>query len=298
MPNCSRAQIRLQTLHVQKTVDTGGSSEWELDFIVAGQGAHHRFEGLHNGSLESIAKEFAVDVIGDNLVIGVSGIETDSLFSGDEILPTCEARITPADNWENGQTFTKVSSHDEDFSYSITFDIRCITPNGSVALTAGDGSNLREDYPKTTFQSGWHWCNKCQGMWFSGFNESRRLNSNCPAGGCHTRRGSGNYALIHNTPEIYGRQAGWRWCKKCEGFFFGRNHPSQSGVCPQGGKHDSTGSGLYNLVHNMRSDTGQHGWRWCKKCEGLFFTGHSSGICPAGNGHDHSASGRYSVIYY
>ena len=40
----------------------------------------------------------------------------------------------------------------------------------------------------------------------------------------------------------------------------------------------------------------QEGWRWCHKCEGLFFAGHpSQGRCPAGGSHDASQSGHYAI---
>jgi hypothetical protein len=38
-------------------------------------------------------------------------------------------------------------------------------------------------------------------------------------------------------------QNGWRWCHKCQGFFFAGN-PSQ-GVCPAGGSHDASQSAHY-----------------------------------------------------
>lgn len=42
--------------------------------------------------------------------------------------------------------------------------------------------------------------------------------------------------------------------------------------------------------------TMQTEWRWCKKCEGLFFTGNgTNGVCPAGEKHDPSESGQYAV---
>jgi hypothetical protein len=37
-------------------------------------------------------------------------------------------------------------------------------------------------------------------------------------------------------------------------------------------------------------------WRWCRRCQGLAFGGHSDqGTCPAGGAHDYSASGHYAV---
>jgi hypothetical protein len=38
-------------------------------------------------------------------------------------------------------------------------------------------------------------------------------------------------------------------------------------------------------------------WRWCKKCEGLFFAGNAkNGVCLDGKEHDPSESGHYSMI--
>ena len=43
--------------------------------------------------------------------------------------------------------------------------------------------------------------------------------------------------------------------------------------------------------------TAQEGWRWCKKCEGMFFAeGEGKGTCPAGKEHDGSESGRYAML--
>jgi hypothetical protein len=40
----------------------------------------------------------------------------------------------------------------------------------------------------------------------------------------------------------------------------------------------------------------QPGWRWCRKCQGMFFAGNpTTGACPAGGGHDPSQSGAYRL---
>ena len=40
--------------------------------------------------------------------------------------------------------------------------------------------------------------------------------------------------------------------------------------------------------------SGQSNWRWCRKCQGLFFFGHSTnGACPQGLSHDVVGSGNY-----
>lgn len=86
-------------------------------------------------------------------------------------------------------------------------------------------------------QSGWRWCNKCQGLWFG----PNQASSNCAQGGLHSLTGSGNYSL-----GLAGAgQSGWRWCNKCQGLWFGPNQASSN--CSQGGQHSLTGSGNYRL---------------------------------------------------
>jgi hypothetical protein len=42
----------------------------------------------------------------------------------------------------------------------------------------------------------------------------------------------------------------------------------------------------------------QRNWRWCKKCQSLFYAGNSNGVCPAGDkGHDGSGSSNYLLNY-
>jgi hypothetical protein len=41
----------------------------------------------------------------------------------------------------------------------------------------------------------------------------------------------------------------------------------------------------------------QANWRWCKKCQGLFFAGNpSKGVCPAGGEHTLDGSGDYHLV--
>jgi len=42
----------------------------------------------------------------------------------------------------------------------------------------------------------------------------------------------------------------------------------------------------------------QSEWRWCNKCQGLFYGANkTSGYCPNGGGHDYEGSGNYSISY-
>lgn len=136
-------------------------------------------------------------------------------------------------------------------------------------------------------QRNWRWCNKCQGLWFGG-----NAGSKCPAGGAHTKVGSGNYSLVHGATGVPG-QANWRWCSKCQGLWFGGS--GTNGKCPAGGGHTKVGSGNYTLAH--QSGAGQANWRWCNKCQGLWFAGNPGSKCPAdGATHSQVGSGNYRLI--
>jgi len=58
-------------------------------------------------------------------------------------------------------------------------------------------------------------------------------------------------------------------------------------------------SHLISLVMDTRGKVGstQPNWRWCQKCEGLFFAGHAKkGRCPAGGEHTTEGSANYEVV--
>jgi hypothetical protein len=56
------------------------------------------------------------------------------------------------------------------------------------------------------------------------------------------------------------------------------------------------GSGNYSLVHNTPSVPEQSNWRWCSKCQGLWFNGHTTkGACKAGGSHSSAGSGDYRL---
>ena len=97
------------------------------------------------------------------------------------------------------------------------------------------------------------------------------------------------------------RQEGWRWCNKCQGLFFGPEVAASS--CPAGGTHappEQTGSYDYQLPFDVSGDLrAQGGWRWCNKCQGLYFGPSVAGSrCPAGGPHaaaDQSGSADYGL---
>jgi hypothetical protein len=151
-----------------------------------------------------------------------------------------------------------------------------------------------------TRQSGWRWCNKCQGL----FHDGAVAASRCPDAGTHEppeRSASPNYSLFANLPLDPGRQSEWRWCSNCHGLFYGGNVAASS--CPVGGTHSPPGqsrSWNYSLPANLPLDPGrQSEWRWCNKCQGLFHGPAAvTSRCPAGGTHappEQSGSWDYSL---
>jgi Matrixin/Putative peptidoglycan binding domain len=155
------------------------------------------------------------------------------------------------------------------------------------ALTTDDIDGAKALYPS---QRNWRYCAKCQGLFWAGSGDSV-----CPAGGEHSKTGSGNYSLRHNAPLIMQWQSNWRYCSKCKGLWWAG---SGSSVCPDGGQHTKTGSGNYSLLHNAPTAPGQQrNWRYCAKCQGLWWDGSGSSVCPAGGQHTKTGSGNYSLIH-
>ena len=168
-----------------------------------------------------------------------------------------------------------------------------VTPPPKVHISIPlDGLSLQQD---------WAWCKKCQGL-FYGPNVS---SSRCPVGGTHTpppESQSGNYSLPYNAAPDPSRQSGWRWCNKCQGLFYGPG--ATSSLCPAGSTHAppaESGSWDYCLLHNVPPDSSrQSDWRWCNKCQGLFYGRHvEPSRCMAGGTHAPAAasgSGDYSLL--
>jgi hypothetical protein len=108
----------------------------------------------------------------------------------------------------------------------------------------------------------------------------------------------------------------WRWCRNCQGLHW---RGQSAGYCVLGTGHDATGSGDYTLWYGgstlflsffqicfensskvtnsvLFSGSGgssQNGWRWCRRCQHLFYGGLGNGVCPLGGPHDPMGSGDY-----
>ena len=159
-------------------------------------------------------------------------------------------------------------------------------------------SNVPRITPRVGVQTDWRWCSKCQGLFYGPTFAS----STCPAGGTHAsaaESGSADYMLSDDTanPSL---QSEWRWCNRCRGLFYGPGVANSR--CPSGGAHATpaqSGSANYCLSYGTSGPGRQSDWRWCNKCQGLFYgPGVGSSWCPAGGRHAapaQSGSGDYSL---
>ena len=93
-----------------------------------------------------------------------------------------------------------------------------------------------------------------------------------------------------------GFQRSWKWCNLCQSLCFAGSGNEACQGNPATGKHDFRGSGDYVLIHDLTGAPGQSGWKYCKKCSQLCFTGGPKvGNCAGGGTHDFSGSGNYAV---
>jgi hypothetical protein len=158
---------------------------------------------------------------------------------------------------------------------------------GAVAISATPASAW-----SSQTQVGWRFCNKCFGMIFI---DGGAWN-NCPAGGQHVAQGW-TFQLPYNYSTTGGGedandQANWRRCVLCSNLFWTTPSSWTAGVCPTGGQHDCIDNnyqiGLqYLLPHDIGAAAGTQQWRFCFRCNSLYFDGYqpNRGVCPAGWGH-------------
>lgn len=109
----------------------------------------------------------------------------------------------------------------------------------------------------------------------------------------------------HNAALVLRVEAGtlpaqklWRFCTQCRGLHYitDLNAP-RYGPCPAGGVHNPTNSSAYMVVLDNASAPGQHQWRYCQKCAGMFYgPGQLNSHCAGGGIHDGTTSGDYSFV--
>jgi hypothetical protein len=143
--------------------------------------------------------------------------------------------------------------------------------------------------PRQYRQDGWRFCYKCAGLYFS----YDGANGVCPADlGQHATQG-GNYTLSDDASAE--GQPGWRFCKKCRGLYFSGNPGSKCPVKTPTDAHDGSSSNDYKIIDSQANDPGQHGWAYCSKCKGLWFSNAAASVCPATGSHSKEGSGDYSL---
>jgi len=99
---------------------------------------------------------------------------------------------------------------------------------------------------------------------------------------------------VSNRCSATNKQAGWRWCSRCQVLWYAMYNNS-TGVCAAGGGHNYQGSGHYHSpLHSGTGCNGQSGWKWCCRCMAMFY-GAAVSVCPAGGAHDQSGSGDYTM---
>ena len=63
---------------------------------------------------------------------------------------------------------------------------------------------------------------------------------------------------------------------------------------PGGRRAHEGGSGDYTIRSNPVP--GELSWRWCHKCQGIFYGNNPGSKCPAGGAHSKQGSGNYSLL--
>ncbi len=140
-------------------------------------------------------------------------------------------------------------------------------------------------FPQT--QTDWRYCSKCQSLFFNGYPQK----GICSAGGQHSAAGY-NFVLPHDAQGNDKAQTDWRFCGKCYDMFFD-GYPTNKGICTAGERHETFGEHeaigySFVLPHDVQgTSTAQASWRFCSKCNMMFFDGYpnNKGICANGGGH-------------
>jgi hypothetical protein len=131
-------------------------------------------------------------------------------------------------------------------------------------------------------------------MYFNGYRGGR-----CPAGGSHARQteeADYDFALPYNVPPSNNAQDNWRFCDACNSLYF---NGYRGGRCPAGGSHRRQRDEDYNFVlpHDISVKPGsQDNWRFCVRCDSLYFNGYFGGKCPAGGPHTRQKGADYNFV--
>lgn len=138
-------------------------------------------------------------------------------------------------------------------------------------------------------QPNWWRCNLCDGLFFSNSSGSSAGRCLSPGNGNqHFSHLSSNYSIYNGIATSSDFQAGWAWCNACDLLFWGpgvadsvcfgtSNGNSEDGI--DYGRHNRGGTS-YGLYHDFSAPGYQTDWKWCDKCQVLFWgPDKSSSLC-------------------
>jgi hypothetical protein len=137
-------------------------------------------------------------------------------------------------------------------------------------------------------QPRWKRCTNCSLLFYDGYKDNGR----CVAGGAHVAVQPFDYVLTYDDSTGPG-QGDWRYCRYCKALFF-NGYPAK-GTCPGRAEgHQAAGYNFF-LPHDRQPDRNEHtSWRFCSRCEGLFYEVGENPRCPAGD--RHAAAGYVFVL--
>ena len=139
------------------------------------------------------------------------------------------------------------------------------------------------------------WC-AYHGQW--GVNSYYAICPYATSGGCEptaTPLGNLQYAVSHEIMEAATDPVpGTGWI---EGGGEGGDGCNQQTVNMPFGVLQRFADNLQGACSVWTKHNDQNNWRWCHKCQGMYFAGNNAGVCPAGGTHDHTGSGNYRISH-
>lgn len=158
-------------------------------------------------------------------------------------------------------------------------DGRCFGTNGPHTVAGSRFTLPVGVVPDDQNQGSWRQCATCRTAYFDGDQVHKGI---CPSGGVHTPT-EPVLTLAHKSFRESAAegpsQARWRFCAKCAGLFWEDIFRTARGFCPAGGGHDPWGLEFLLAFDRAEQEHRQTAWRFCGKCNCLFFEP-EPGTCP------------------
>jgi hypothetical protein len=138
MPTATKAVVRINSIHVlyssvTTTSEPGSHAEWFMTFVVNGQSALWSNENVVDDTIYTVNREFIVDLTSNQTIfIKASGYEEDDT-SANDVLPTAEITLNPAQDFQLGGTFSFASGESGEGSYTVQVSV---FPAAQQGLTA------------------------------------------------------------------------------------------------------------------------------------------------------------------